>query len=107
MSEDYRENRVLPVLLGVTELMVAVVLLAWAAFLVLLALLVSAVTLGHRASPDRRVPLVRRAPPGYQAQRGSRAHRVRSEPWVHPGWRDFPEWKEPRDPPAGRGTTST
>ena len=64
---------VLLVLLGLAELMAAVVLMAWMVVTVSLALLVHAVL---RASPGRSVPLVRRAPPDHQVRPGSRAHRV-------------------------------
>jgi hypothetical protein len=74
-----QDSRVLLVLLGVTELMAAMVLMAWAALLVLSGLLVAAVTRAHKGLPDPQAPLVRRGPPGYQVRRGSRAHHARRD----------------------------
>jgi hypothetical protein len=121
VSKDHKENRGLLALLGVTELMAGMVLLAWAGMLVLLALLVSAVQLAHRGLPDPKAPLVRRVPAGHRVRRGSRAHRVPSVPWVRPdrlaprarkdppdqlGWMEFPEWKDYQARRAGQGSTS-
>jgi hypothetical protein len=109
VSKDCKENRALLALLGVTELMVATALLAWAGVLVTLALLVHAVRLAHRGLPEPLAPLVRRVPRGHKVQRGSRAHRGQ---WVrrempefqgHPAKLEWPEWQ---GPPAGRGSTS-
>jgi hypothetical protein len=54
--------------------------MVWMAGLALLALLVGAVNQAHQGLPDRKVPLVRKVPPGYQVRPGSRAHRVRRAP---------------------------
>ena len=77
---DQQDNRALLALLGATELMVGMVLMAWAALLVVSALLVAAVSRAHKGLSDPQAPLVRRVPPGYRAQPGSRAHR---DPPVH------------------------
>ena len=56
------------------------VLMAWALLLVLSALLVAAVSRAHRGLTEhqgRRA--VRKVPPGYRVQPGSRAHRARSD----------------------------
>lgn len=98
MSQDCRGQRgpretpvqrVLLAALAVTELMVGMVLMAWAVLLVLSALLVAAVSRAHRGLTETGAPPVRKVPPGYQARPGSRAHRER------PGQKDR---RHPRSP---------
>lgn len=82
--QEAPDRRALLALLGVMELMVGMVLMAWAVLLVLSALLVAAVSRAHRGLTETKAPPVRRVPPGYQVRPGSRAHRDRSDPRGRP-----------------------
>ena len=104
VSQDCKERKAPLVLLGVTELMAVLVLMAWTGVVVLLGLMVHAVQRAHRGLPGRRGPLVRRVPPGYRVRPGSRAHRGRAQ--GRPVQWDLLEWKDHQVPPADRGTTS-
>jgi hypothetical protein len=66
-------------LLGVLELMAGMLLMAWAALLILSALLVAAVSHAHRGLTESRTPPIRRFPPDYRIQPGSRSHRGRAK----------------------------
>ena len=75
-----RVSRVRPDVTDRTEAMASMVLLVALVLLVLLALLalLVAVKMAHRGLSDQWAPPVRKVPPGYRVQPGSRAHRVHS-----------------------------
>ena len=75
MSTTHRSNRGPIVVLGVAELLIGMVLMLWAAVLILSALLVAAVSHAHRGLTDHQIPPIRRTPPNHRVQPGSRRHR--------------------------------